>query len=407
MRGSLYALAASVFLGIASAGKHAERRHAHEAYHLLKKNAAASSVSSTDNATCGCTTIYSTYYGEATLVPISHPAASPSTAPPAPPAPPATSTATAAAAPPPPPPPPASTEAAPPPPPASSTAAAAPASSPHVELQNGSSAPIKSGSQWAMTYSPYTSSGGCKDAGSVASDIASIAAKGFSTVRLYSTDCGGLANVAAAASSHGLSLIIGIYIDNKGIGAAAPQIQDITDHFGANYGMVEMVVVGNEAVFNHFCSAGQLAAFISQVKATLKGAGYNGPVTTTEPMSTLSEITSIICPVIDVVAANIHPFFNSDIEASQAGQFVAKSLQDLAGYCPGKPEVFNLETGWPSQGQPNGNAVPGASQQAKAVKSIVEAAGGKSAVFSFVDDLWKGEGEFGVERSWGCSQLFG
>lgn len=63
MRGTLYALAASVLLGIASAGKHGERRHAHEAFHLLKKNDAASS---TQNATCSCTTIYSTYYGEAT-----------------------------------------------------------------------------------------------------------------------------------------------------------------------------------------------------------------------------------------------------------------------------------------------------------------------------------------------------
>lgn len=258
-----------------------------------------------------------------------------------------------------------------------------------------------------MTYSPYTSSGGCKDAGSVASDIAIIASKGFSTVRLYSTDCGGLANVASAASQHGISLIIGIYIDKGGIQAAAPQVKDITEHFGGNYGMVEMVVVGNEAIFNHFATAGDLAAFISQVKSTLKAAGYNGPITTTEPMSTLAGVTSIICPVIDVVAANIHPFFNSDIAASQAGQFVAKSLQDLAGYCPGKPEVFNLETGWPSQGQVNGQAVPGSSQQAQALKSIVAAAGSKSAVFSFVDDLWKGEGEFGVERSWGCSHLFG
>jgi exo-beta-1,3-glucanase (GH17 family) len=276
-----------------------------------------------------------------------------------------------------------------------------------LNTNSGSSAPIKGGSQWAMTYSPYTSSGSCKDAGSVASDIAMIASKGFSTVRLYSTDCGGLANVASAASQHGISLIIGIYIDKGGIQAAAPQVKDITEHFGGKYGMVEMVVVGNEAIFNHFATAGDLAAFISQVKSTLKAAGYNGPITTTEPMSTLAGVTSIICPVIDVVAANIHPFFNSDIAASQAGQFVAKSLQDLAGYCPGKPEVFNLETGWPSQGQANGQAVPGSSQQAQALKSIVQAAGAKSAVFSFVDDLWKGEGEFGVERSWGCSHLFG
>ena len=51
-------------------------------------------------------------------------------------------------------------------------------------------------------------------------------------------------------------------------------------------------------------------------------------------------------------------------------------------------------------------AVPGKEEQQKAIESIREKAGGKSTFFSFVDDLWKAEGEFGVERSWGCSHLF-
>ena len=74
--------------------------------------------------------------------------------------------------------------------------------------------------------------------------------------------------------------------------------------------------------------------------------------------------------------------------------------------CPGKSEAFNLETGWPHQGSVNGMAVPGKEEQQKAIESIREKAGGKSTFFSFVDDLWKAEGEFGVERSWGCSHLF-
>ena len=62
MRRTLYTLAASVLLAsVASAGSH-DRRHGHAAYHLLKKDA----PSETDNATCACTTYYTTYYGEAT-----------------------------------------------------------------------------------------------------------------------------------------------------------------------------------------------------------------------------------------------------------------------------------------------------------------------------------------------------
>ena len=70
-------------------------------------------------------------------------------------------------------------------------------------------------------------------------------------------------------------------------------------------------------------------------------------------------------------------------------------------------EAYNLETGWPHTGSANGVAVPGQAEQQEAIMAIKDAAGGKSVFFSFVDDLWKHEGEFGVEQSWGCSQLFG
>ena len=171
--------------------------------------------------------------------------------------------------------------------------------------------------------------------------------------------------------------------------------------------MVEMVVVGNEALFNGYASASALASFISETKSTLRSAGCNAPFTTTEPISTLVSNAGTLCPVLDVVAANIHPFFNPDVSASSAGDFVAKELEMLAKVCPGKQDAYNLETGWPHQGSANGQAVPGQDEQIKAILSIKEKAGGKSTFFSFVDDLWKAEGAFGVERSWGCSHLFG
>ena len=259
-----------------------------------------------------------------------------------------------------------------------------------------------------MTYSPYTSSGGCKDSGSISSDIATIASKGFSSVRLYSTDCGGLEAVGSAAKANGLKLVLGIYISSTGISGAADQVTEIVSWASGDFSMVEMVVVGNEAIFNKYADASSLASFISSTKSTLQGAGFTGPVTTTEPLNTLSSAASTLCPVIDVLAANIHPFFNPSIDASGAGDFVASSLSQLAALCPGEnKEAYNLETGWPHSGDANGAAVPGQSQQEVAIRSIQEKAGGKSVFFSFVDDLWKAEGEFNVEQSWGCSRLFG
>ena len=62
MKGALLAIAASALLGCAAAGDVHERRYAHQALHHLKRNTPAPA----ENATCGCVTIYTTVYGEAT-----------------------------------------------------------------------------------------------------------------------------------------------------------------------------------------------------------------------------------------------------------------------------------------------------------------------------------------------------
>ena len=290
----------------------------------------------------------------------------------------------------------------------SSSAAAPPASS--SASSSSSSASITSGSQWCMSYSPYLANGKCNlDSASIASDIASIAAKGFSCVRIYSTDCSGLQNVGAAAKVNGLKLVLGIYINDAGISVAAEQVGAITSWAAGDYSDVEMVVVGNEAIFSGFCSASDLANFIASTKSTLQKAGYSGPVTTTEPIDILQikANAAALCDVVDVVAANIHPYFNPNTVAADAGTFVASTLEELATVCPGNKAVYNLETGWPNGGSPNGVAVPGTSEQEAAITSIQQKAGSKSVFFSFTDDLWKEPGPLGVEQNWGCSQIFG
>ncbi|KAL8993379.1 MAG: hypothetical protein Q9188_007341, partial [Gyalolechia gomerana] len=221
-----------------------------------------------------------------------------------------------------------------------------------------------------MTYSPYTSSGNCKSTSDITTDVTSIASKGFSGIRIYSTDCNGLSAVASAASSHSLNLILGVYISDSGISAARPQIQEIVswaEDNGGQWQSVEMVVVGNEAVFNGFCTAEELATFVAEARSAFRTAGYNGPVTTTETIDVLEEHKETLCPISDVVAANIHPFFNGQISAPEAGKFVADQLALLEKeICLGK-EAWNLETGWPKRGEANGRAVPGAWEQEVAV----------------------------------------
>lgn len=310
----------------------------------------------------------------------------------------ATTKPTSVAAPPP-------KQSTPAPAPVKSTTAPAPAKSSAPSSSGSSSSPGlgSSGDQWAITYTPYTNSGACKSETEVFADIALIKLKGFTSVRVYSTDCSTLQNVGAACEVSGLMMILGIFISDTGISGAQEQVSAITSW--GKFELVELIIIGNEAVFSGYCSASELASFISSCKSAFSGAGYSGPCTTTEPLSIWQESTAELCAVVDVVACNIHPFFNADVSCSDAGSFVSSQLDIVDGLCAGK-KGFNTETGWPKAGKCNGAACPGDSEQATAVAAIKAAAGGRSCMFSFTDDLWKPLGSFDCEQSWGLIDLF-
>jgi len=78
----------------------------------------------------------------------------------------------------------------------------------------------------------------------------------------------------------------------------------------------------------------------------------------------------------------------------------------LAGECCPGLDVYNLETGWPHAGDANGVAVPGSAAQKTAIAGITAAAGGKSVLLSYADDLWKAPGDLDIEQFWGCADLF-
>lgn len=262
-------------------------------------------------------------------------------------------------------------------------------------------------SQWAITYTPYNDDLTCKPRSAILLDVASIASKGFTSIRLYATDCRALQHVGMAAATHGMKITIGVHIDDPILGLAQPQIAEIAQWAtgAGSWEMVEMIVVGNEAIFNEFTDAASFAAFIQASRAFLREAGYKGPITTTEPLSVLSDHADVLCPVLDVAAANIHPFFHAEISAEDAGEYVSEQLDRLAEVCEGL-EAVNLETGWPKRGRNNGFAIPSVLDQMVAINSIREQAGGRSVFLGYQDEEWKDGGQFDVETSWGCAYMF-
>jgi exo-beta-1,3-glucanase (GH17 family) len=282
------------------------------------------------------------------------------------------------------------------PPPVESSPAAAPAPS-----LGGS------GKRWAMTYTPFTPEGGCKGADEVMSDVAAIASAGFTTLRVYSTDCDTLPNVGAAARAHGLRLIVGIFVGQVGCDngnpAVAEQIAALKSW--SQWDLVDLCVVGNEALFNGFCSVSELTSLITRVKSELASVGYNGPFTTTDVVSAwIGNDVSSICSVIDVVACNAHAYFNAETTPENAGTFVAGQLQIVEKVC-GKPGYI-MESGWPSGGNCNGVACPGEAEQRTALLAIEAELGNKVVFFSSSDDPWKNPGNCGCEGKFGCLKVF-
>ncbi|KAI0452780.1 glycoside hydrolase family 17 protein [Xylaria acuta] len=266
------------------------------------------------------------------------------------------------------------------------------------------------GKPWAVTYTPYetSASGGCKSQSQVNSDIAAIAAAGVTTIRVYSTDCSTLEFVGGASEAHGIKMILGIFVDQPGCHAGNPSVTEQTSAIKSwgRWDLVSLITVGNEAVLHGYCTPSELAGLISTTKQQLS---YTGPYSTAETVNIWQqeEFAGLLCPVVDFVGANAHAFFNTETTADQAGQFVKGQLDIIDNVCGGK-EGRIMETGWPSAGQALGLAVPGFSQQAAAIKSIVQAVGDKAVIFSLTSDAWKdGNTQCQCEQHWGCASVLG
>ncbi|KAL2818103.1 glycoside hydrolase superfamily [Aspergillus granulosus] len=290
--------------------------------------------------------------------------------------------------------------------PTSSVPAAVPSS---TSTSTATSVPVAtSGPGLGMTFTPYETNGECMSKANVIKNVGIIKEKGFTHVRVYGTDCYTLEYVGAACKTHGLKMILGVFIDGSGIGDAVhSQVNDIASW--AQWDIVALISAGNEAVTNGFVQPGDLAAFVTSAKATWAAAGYTGEVTVAEAINPWLEHGSTLCSVVDVIGANLHPFFNAEFSASQAGELVSNQIRDIKAVCPGK-DLINLETGWPNAGLANGKAIPSPSEQAIAIKSLVEKVGSVSVFFSYSDDAWKSKfqssDQFKVETHWGCIDQF-
>jgi exo-beta-1,3-glucanase (GH17 family) len=271
---------------------------------------------------------------------------------------------------------------------------------------------VTNGNKWSITYTPYATSGQCKSADEIKSDIKKISEMGFTTIRSYSTDCGVFTYVVPECQKYGLKVIYGIFLEGGSSGGKGPfsnyanaQLEDIKNN--APKDSVAMVIVGNECIFNGNCVPSELASYIDYVRKELQACGFPSDiaVTTTEPVGTWEEKGAALCDHIDVFAVQVHPYFTSSISADMAGDFAAQQLEQAAKVCPGAAAKgkYITEIGWPAQGQSNGAAVASPENQKIAIKKIQDKVGSEACIFSFQNDGWKEPGSLGVEQYFGCA----
>lgn len=252
-----------------------------------------------------------------------------------------------------------------------------------------------------VTYSPYKGDSNCKTEAEVDGDFA-LFSKDYGVVRLYGVDCDQVSTASKAARKYGNKLFLGIF-DVSDVESAVATMAAGLDR---DWSMVDTVSVGNELVNNGAVTPEQSVAALTRARNSLRAAGYQGPVVVVDTFVAVLAHPEL-CDQSDYCAVNVHPFFDPNTGAPDAGAFVNSIMQRIRSKLSDPSQrIVVTETGWPWQGQPNGAAIPGLDHQSTAISSIKDAFSSNAAdvfLFTAFNDLWKKAeaGTFMAEQYWG------
>lgn len=182
------------------------------------------------------------------------------------------------------------------------------------------------------------------------------------------------------------------------------EVSTLTRILGSNQNAksyISGVITGNEVLFNKVMTAAALAGKINDVKSKVKSLGLL--VGTAETPSTFDPA---VISSSDFLVANIHPFFGQ-VSASSAASNLKQQFNALKGKMNGKTLIIG-ETGWPTAGDANGQAVPSVQNLQTYVQQIqCQNKGMQYYFFDGYDSPWKPAGNLAVEQHWGIWQANG
>ena len=252
-------------------------------------------------------------------------------------------------------------------------------------------------STFGLAYAPYDTNG-CMTIQAMKEDFESV--EDFGSLRIYGTDCYQVSSVIDIAQKKDMKLFLGIFdIDN-----VRKEAQEIIDGASSCWDCVHTISVGNELVNSGTKTADQVLTAMTTARKMLRDAGYEGAIVTVDTAPAMID-NPALCEASDYPAVNLHAFFDGNVEASGAGQFVLEQSERVKKACGGKDPTIT-ESGWPHNGETNGKAVPSRENQQVAIKSLRNAFKDKPDrlyIFTLDDTPWKEDNEFtfGAEKFWG------
>jgi len=225
--------------------------------------------------------------------------------------------------------------------------------------------------------------------------------QGYSFVRVYGTDCNQVALAIQYARQYGMKVFAGIF----NITDIQSEADIIINAVKGNWDIIDTISVGNEDV-NQGTPVSSVVSAMSHATSILKAAGYHGDIVHVDSQNAFQSNPDLCKPEAagSYIAANCHPFFNSQTSADQAAAFVSNQI-NILGSCAasvGNPRIRITETGWPKQGESDGAAVPSKANQDIVVNGIKSLPNADTAIFlSSFNDPWKAPGSFSCEQFWG------
>ena len=222
------------------------------------------------------------------------------------------------------------------------------------------------------------------------------------TVRFYSAG-GELSKAYKIAHDMGFKVVGTAYLCGKKTEDKA-ELDALIEQ--CNSGYVQVACVGNEtlletAQISPKLKAPELISYINYVREHLKDSSI--PVSTSDSVDVLLANSSVR-NACNLIMPNCYPYWGGTVIDNAAQAFI-NSISALKAVSGGK-QILVSETGWPTDGQTVGSAVPGEANAAQYFEKIREwslSTGTQVLYFDAADEPWKsGAGQEGPSGAhWG------